>query len=464
MNTSISKPFYATILVTLLSSTILFAQSPPADKNSRPSPPATATGKIGEATFTIHYGSPAAKGRKIWGELVPYAKVWRAGANEATIFETDKVVFVEGKKLPAGKYSFYAIPGEKEWQIIINSQTGQWGVKRDGETSRLKENDIITATVRPGKAKSMTERLLYEVNKDGIVLKWENLELPIAVVQCDAKSWNDVNYAGDTLVYHNLDVYLPTTNKSSYPAVLVIYGSAWFGNNAKATAFGVFGKLLLENGFAVITMNHRSSRDAIFPAQINDVKAAIRFIRARAKTYQIDPGFIGITGFSSGGHLSALAGTSGAIKSYSIKSATADLEGTIGEYTSYSSSVDAVVDWFGPTSFQRMDECGSKMKHNDPASPEASLIGGPIQENLDKVALADPITYVDKNDPPFLILHGGADELVPACQSKDLYDALQKAKVRSEFVLVPKAGHGPGLFEENYFKMMTDFFLGIYRK
>src|SRR5688572_22776904 len=197
MNTSIPKSFHATILITFLASTILFAQSQPADKTNRPSPPASATGKIGEATFAIHYSSPAVKGRKIWGDLVPYGKVWRAGANEATIFETDKEVFVEGKKLPAGKYSFYAIPGEREWQIIINSQTGQWGVKRGGETSRLKENDILTATVRSGKSKSMTERLLYEVNKGGIVLKWENLELPISVVQCDAKSWNDLNYAGD---------------------------------------------------------------------------------------------------------------------------------------------------------------------------------------------------------------------------------------------------------------------------
>ena len=461
MKSSILKQLFALLVV--FSPLILFSQGQ-ADKNKRPSPPVSTTGRIGKATIAVHYSSPSVKGRQIWGGLVPYGKVWRAGANEATIFEVDNDVFVEGKKLAAGKYSFYAIPGEREWKIILNSQTGQWGIKKGGETTRIKETDVLTATVRPGKSASMTESLQYEINKDGIVLKWENLELPISVSQVDAKSWNDVNYAGDTLVYHNLDLYVPNDNKPSYPAVLVIYGSAWFGNNSKATAFNIFGKHLLENGFVVITMNHRSSRDAIFPAQINDVKAAIRFIRAKAKTYQIDPGFIGVTGFSSGGHLSALAGTSGTVKSYTIKSATADLEGNIGQYTSYSSSVDAVVDWFGPTSFQRMDECGSKMTHNDPSSPESSLIGAPIQESLDKVALADPITFVDKNDPPFLILHGDADELVPACQSKDLYDALQKNKVRSEFVLVPKGGHGPGVFEDRYFKMMTDFFIGIYKK
>lgn len=99
------------------------------------------------------------------------------------------------------------------------------------------------------------------------------------------------------------------------------------------------------------------------------------------------------------------------------------------------------------------------MVHNAPDSPESSLIGGPIQDNPEQCALADPVTYIDRNDPPFLILHGDADPLVPHCQSELLYDALQKAHVPSQFVLVPNAQHGPGLFTEQYFRMMTDFFL-----
>lgn len=94
-------------------------------QNPPKSPAATATGKIGAANVTINYSSPAVKGRKIFGELEPYGKVWRAGANEATIFETDHDIMVEGKKLPAGKYSFFATPGEKEWTVILNSQVGQ---------------------------------------------------------------------------------------------------------------------------------------------------------------------------------------------------------------------------------------------------------------------------------------------------------------------------------------------------
>ncbi len=274
-----------------------------------------------------------------------------------------------------------------------------------------------------------------------------------------SKSWIDLDYAGDTMIYHRLDIYLPQVEKLTYPVVVLIYGSAWFGNNLKGTNLATLGKALLDAGFAVVTPNHRSSMDAKFPAQINDIKAAIRFIRANAEKYQIDTSFIGITGSSSGGHLAALAGTSGFVKQYTVGSVTEDIEGSVGQYLMYSSSVDAVVDWFGPTDFLVMDSCGRGMVHNTPDSPESSLIGGPIQENKDKCALANPITYIDENDPPFLILHGDADSLVPYCQSELLYNALQKANVQSQYVLVSNAQHGPGLFVEKYFKMMTDFFL-----
>ena len=272
-----------------------------------------------------------------------------------------------------------------------------------------------------------------------------------------SKSWMNLNYASDSLNYHLLDIYLPEVQKKIYPAVIVIYGSAWFGNNLKRTGFTTLGKPLLDMGFAVITPNHRASTDATFPAQIHDIKAVIRFIRANAETYQIDTSFIGITGYSSGGHLASLAGTSGSVKEYTVGTTTYDLEGTVGPYLSYASSVDAVVDWFGPTDFLVMNSCGGT-GHNDSSSPESSLIGGPIQANPDQCALANPITYIDADDPPFLILHGDADPLVPYCNSEMFCNALQQANVSSQFVLVPDAQHGPGLFEEPYFKMMADFF------
>lgn len=274
-----------------------------------------------------------------------------------------------------------------------------------------------------------------------------------------SKSWKDLNYAGDTMEYHRLDIYLPKVEKPIYPAVISIYGSAWFGNNLKGTDLATLGKALLDAGFAVVTPNHRSSTDAKFPAQIHDIKATIRFIRAIAAQYQIDTSFIGITGSSSGGHLAALAGTSGFVKQFTVGSTTYDIEGNVGPYTTYSSSVNAVVDWFGPTDFLVMDSCGSSLVHNAANSPESSLIGGPIQNNKDDCALANPITYVDVNAPPFLILHGDADPLVPHCESELLFNALQNASVPSQSVLVPNAQHGPGLFVEQYFRMITDFFI-----
>jgi acetyl esterase/lipase len=276
-----------------------------------------------------------------------------------------------------------------------------------------------------------------------------------------SKCWKDLNYTGDTMVYHMLDIYLPKIEKPSYPVVILIYGSGWLGNNLKESAFETLGEALLDSGFAVVTPNHRSSSDAKFPAQTHDIKAAIRFIRANAEQFQIDTSFIGISGFSSGGHLATLAGTSGGVKQYTVGATTFDLEGNIGQHTTYSSSVNAVVDWFGPTDFLVMDSCGSSMVHNAPNSPESSLIGGPIQDNKDKCALANPITYIDANDPPFLILHGDEDPLVPYCQSELLFDALQESNAPSQFILVPEGQHGPGLFEEEYFKMMSDFFLKV---
>jgi acetyl esterase/lipase len=288
------------------------------------------------------------------------------------------------------------------------------------------------------------------------------LIISLAYINCFSQeyseSWKDLNYAGDEMEYHRLDIYLPKVEKPKYPAVIVIYGSAWFANNMKGADLSTLGKALLDVGFAIVMPNHRSSADAKFPAQIHDIKAVIRFIRANAAKYQIDTSFVGITGSSSGGHLATLAGTSGHVKQYTVGSETVDIEGNLGQYTTYSSSVDAVVDWFGPTNFLVMDSCGSSLVHNAANSPESSLIGGPIQDNPDKCALADPITYVDANDPPFLILHGDADPLVPHCNSEMLFDALQKAGVPSQFVLVPNGQHGPGMFVEQYFKMMTDFF------
>ncbi len=172
-----TKGFVLALAGVFMSSTI-WAQ---ADKSSRPSPPGTATGKVNGATITINYSSPGVKGRKIWGDLVPFDKVWRAGANEATIVETDKDIKVEGKTLAAGKYSLYTIPGEKEWTIIFNSATGQWGINRDGTTTEDPAKDILRVTVKPKKSASTNERLIYKVDDKGFALLCENLQVPVSI-------------------------------------------------------------------------------------------------------------------------------------------------------------------------------------------------------------------------------------------------------------------------------------------
>jgi hypothetical protein len=174
---TISKILFLALAALFISSRML-AQD---DKSKRPSPPATATGKVNGATITIDYSSPAVKGRKIWGELVPYDKVWRTGANEATLFKTDKEIKIEGKSLPAGTYSLYTIPGEKEWVFIFNSQTGQWGVKENEETTEDPAKDVLRVTVKPEKSATFNERMKFDVGKNGFSLLWENLKVPVSV-------------------------------------------------------------------------------------------------------------------------------------------------------------------------------------------------------------------------------------------------------------------------------------------
>lgn len=276
-----------------------------------------------------------------------------------------------------------------------------------------------------------------------------------------SEKWTDIDYAGDGLQGHKMDIYLPKdANNAPFPVIIYIGGSAWTSNNVKGIAAGR-GGIFLDKGFAVAGVNHRSSGEAKFPAQINDIKGAVRFLRANASKYKLDPNFIGIIGDSSGGHLAALMGTSGSVKEYTIGEKTLNIEGNVGDNLKESSSVEAVVDLFGPTVFYKMNSqrISGGMEHDAANSPESSLIGGPIQENHDLCDLANPLTYIDANDPAFLIIHGDRDALVPLGQSILLRDALTEKKVKNEMFTVEGAGHEDArIFSPPYSDKMVEFF------
>ncbi len=158
------------LFIALVTVTFVNAQNKPA------SPAASATGKINGASISINYSSPSVKERVIWGELVPFNKIWRAGANAATTIETDKDLTIEGKKLPTGKYSFFVIPNEKECVLIFNKVA-----KMSGTSNYNEKEDQLRVSVKPQISDSSNESLVYTINKNSIVLSWEKWNIPFSV-------------------------------------------------------------------------------------------------------------------------------------------------------------------------------------------------------------------------------------------------------------------------------------------
>ena len=271
-------------------------------------------------------------------------------------------------------------------------------------------------------------------------------QMPQIDVHCSEK-FVDLDYVGDDQVYHKLDIYLPKVEKESYPVVIHIYGSAWFSNNSKGMAdLGTIVNALLDAGYAVVTPNHRSSMDAKFPAQIHDIKAVVRYVRGNAQQYKFDTSFIATSGFSSGAHLASLAATSNGV---------ANLEGSLGAYTAYSSLVDAACCWSGPTDLHYMS-CGKEVDDWN-HMPEETVMGFTFKGNEEAFKALNATTYIDPSDPPVVVFHGTSDNVVPHCQGVHFYELLDKAGVDSELYLQEGAGHGMGMYTESNLKAMTDF-------
>lgn len=244
-----------------------------------------------------------------------------------------------------------------------------------------------------------------------------------------SKSHYDLAYVANGHERQKLDLFLPANRKEALPLIIWIHGGAWkAGSKERCPAVR-----LLDDGYAVASINYRLSQHAIFPAQIEDCKAAVRWLRAHAMDYRLDPNHYAAWGSSAGGHLAAMVGTTGDAQGFDV-----------GANLDQPSRVQAVVDYFGPTDFLQMDahRLPNGQVHDSADSPESELIGGPIQENKDKTAKANPITYVTPGDPPFLICHGDQDPLVPHHQSELLEAALKKAGVPVNLYTVKRAGHG----------------------
>jgi acetyl esterase/lipase len=242
---------------------------------------------------------------------------------------------------------------------------------------------------------------------------------------------------------HLLDLYLPSDATHSTPVVIFSSGSAWLANNGRDGA-PIYAAQLEKLGYAVAGVAVRTSGQTKFPGQLHDVKAAIRFLRANAAKYNLDPNHIGIAGESSGGWLASMAAVTGDVP---------ELEGNLGT-TGVSSAVQAAIAYYPPTDFLQMDRwalrpCDPKAGlrplgpfcHDGPGSPESMLIGCAIQSCAELTQRANPVHYISKADPPIMIIHGASDALVPHAQGELFYQALNKACHDAVFISLPVAGH-----------------------
>jgi acetyl esterase/lipase len=264
-------------------------------------------------------------------------------------------------------------------------------------------------------------------------------------VPTGVRAVRDIAYVSNGHERQKLDLYLPEKSTGPLPVVVWIHGGAWLMGSKDACP----AVYLARRGYAVASVGYRLSTQAVFPAQIEDCKAAVRWLRAHAAEYGLDTNRFGAWGASAGGHLVALLGTTGNMKDFDV-----------GENLDQSSRVQAVVDFFGPADLLKLGEqsgTNSMINHDAADAPEAQLIGGKLKNNPDKANRASPITYVSKDAAPMLIVHGDADPLVPHQQSEELYDALKEAGADVQLHLVKGGGHGTG-FPPEVDKLVNEFF------
>ena len=265
-----------------------------------------------------------------------------------------------------------------------------------------------------------------------------------ASVPLAAREIPDLPYVTGSTERQKLDLYLPETapGGAARPLVVFVHGGAWQAGSRRDFPGGP----LVARGLIVASLGYRLSQDAKYPAQIEDLKAAIRWLRAHAGEYGIDPHRVGAWGESAGGHLAALLGTTGHEKRFDV-----------GENLDQSSAVQCVLDWFGPSDFLHWGN--PPVMSDSRANQVSQLLGVMASTHPDAAKAASPVDFVDKNSAPFLIMHGDKDGTVPLQQSQVLDAALRKAGVESRLVVVPGAGHGgPGFNTPEINRQVDEFF------
>ena len=259
------------------------------------------------------------------------------------------------------------------------------------------------------------------------------------------------NYAGNQNPRQEIDVLLPMkTSNSPLPCLIFIHGGGWQAGD-KRQGHQHLQEYVNSQKFIGVSVGYRLSNETIWPAQLHDCKAAIRFLYANAQKFNIDTARLAVFGTSAGGHLAATVATTGN---------NTKLNGTIGHHLTQPTRIAGAISYFGPTDFQRMDDFPGKFQHNAPGSPESRLIGSPIQSNPDKTQAANPITYIDGKDPPLICIHGDHDNLVPFNQSELLTTALTKQNVPTALIRIKDGRHG-GFLNPEIKKLEAQFFNAI---
>ncbi len=243
-------------------------------------------------------------------------------------------------------------------------------------------------------------------------------------------SQQDVTYGKVDDQVLALDIYGAAPNQKK-PAIVFLHGGGWVAGSrhdmdTPASFFASKGYVCFAVGYRLVKEDKNR-----YPAQIDDVQRAVRWIRAHAADYGVNPDKIGALGASAGGHLVALLGT------------TDTLHNTVPELADYSSRVQCVVDLYGPTDFTAFPEAPVlDQGQRDEGMKLLEGFLGPLPENAPNYLEASPITHIDKKTAPFLIFHGGKDTLVPVEQSRKMDEALRKAGIESKLIVFPNAGHG----------------------